>query len=304
VSQRLVTVFGGTGFLGREVVRRLHDHGFVVRIATPHRHRSSMLFGRDEPRLQSIEADIRDERSMAGAIADVYGVVNAVSLYVEHGDNTFRAVHVDGARRLAGIANRAGVARFVHVSGIGADAASPSPYIRSRGEGESAVRAAFPRAVVVRPAVMFGPDDSFLSVLVQLLRRTPVFPMFGTGLTRLQPVYVGDIAEAIARVMTQPETDPITFECGGPGTYTFKGLLRTIAREIKRTPILMPVPFVLWRVLARVGEFLPTPPITRNQVDLMQVDNVASLQMPGLRHLSISPEPLEPVVRQLAQRTG
>jgi NADH dehydrogenase len=200
-TDRTVTVFGGTGFLGRRIVRHLRSCGFPVRTASRHPDRGHRLFGPDDPRLQSVEANIDDNRSVGEALAGAYGVLNAVSLYVERGQQTFHSVHVEAARRVAAQAHRAGVERLVHVSGIGADAASPSRYIRKRGEGELAAQAAFADAVFVRPAVMFGPDDVFLTTILKLLRQLPVYPMFGRGLTRLQPAYVEDVAEAIGRTM-------------------------------------------------------------------------------------------------------
>src|SRR5665811_715733 len=160
MNDRTVTVFGGTGFLGRRVVRHLRKHGFSVQIASRHPDRGHRLFGLD-PQIQSVEANIHDERSVADALAGAYGVVNAVSLYVEHGQETFHSVHVESAERVAAQAHRAGVERLAHVSGIGADPVSPSLYIRKRGEGELAVRATFADAILIRPAVMFGPDDAF-----------------------------------------------------------------------------------------------------------------------------------------------
>jgi uncharacterized protein YbjT (DUF2867 family) len=157
-----VTVFGGTGFLGRRIVRHLHDKGFAVRIASRQPRPSSG----DDPQLQPIAADVHDERSIASAVAGAFGVVNAVSLYVERGKETFHAVHVAAAERLADEARKEGVERFVQISGIGADAQSTSPYIRARGQGEGAVRGVFAGATVIRPAVMFGPDDAFLNTLI------------------------------------------------------------------------------------------------------------------------------------------
>ena len=176
----------------------------------------------DDPQVQSVEADIHDERSIASALAGVYGAVNAVSLYVERGRETFHSVHVEAAERVAAQARRAGVERLAHVSGIGSDAASPSLYIRKRGEGELAVRTAFADAALVRPAVMFGPDDAFLTTILGLLGRLPVYPMFGRGHTKLQPAYVEDVAEAIARALQRTEGQAITFECGGPRVYTYE----------------------------------------------------------------------------------
>src|SRR3984957_11725836 len=183
---RTVTVFGGTGFLGRRIVRHLRSRGFPVRIASRHPDRGYRLSGPDNPHLPSGGANIHDERSVADALAGAYGVVNAVSLYVEHGEETFHSVHVEAAQRVAAQALRAGVDRLIHISGIGADAASQSRYIRKRGEGELAVRAAFGDALFVRPAVMFGPDDAFLTTILRLLSQLPIYPMFGRGLTRLQ----------------------------------------------------------------------------------------------------------------------
>src|SRR6202790_3062420 len=167
-NDRIVTVFGGNGFLGRRIVRHLRSRGFPVRTVSRHPDRGQKLFGPDDPQLQSVRANIHDERSVADALAGAYGVVNAVSLYVEHGQETFHSVHVESAQRVATQAHRGGVERLVHVSGIGADVTSPSRYIRKRGEGERAVRAEFADAFIVRPAVMFGPDDAFLSTILKL----------------------------------------------------------------------------------------------------------------------------------------
>src|SRR6266700_3978570 len=189
MNDRTVTVLGGTGFLGRRVVRHLRKHRFSVRIASRHPDRRHEPFGLDDTQLQSIEANIHDDRSVADALARAYGVVNAVSLYVEHGQETFHSVHVESAQRVADHALRAGVHRLIHISGIGADAASQSRYIRKPGEGELAVRAAFVEALFIRPAVMFGPDDAFLTTILKPLRQLPIYPMFGRGVTRLQPAY-------------------------------------------------------------------------------------------------------------------
>jgi len=226
-------------------------------------------------------------------------VVNAVSLYLEHGQQTFHLVHVESAQRVATQAHRAGVERLAHVSGIGADTASQSPYIRKRGEGELAVRAAFADAVLIRPAVMFGPDDAFLTTVIKLLRRFPIYPMFGRGLTRLQPAYVEDVAEAIVRALQGTETHAITYECGGPRVYSYKEFLRAVAHEAGLKPILIPFPFAAWHALAWISEMLPSPPVTRNQVELMQVDTVSSLEMPGLRELGISPHSIEETLQQM-----
>jgi uncharacterized protein YbjT (DUF2867 family) len=298
----IITVFGATGFLGQRIVRRLHEHGCAVRIASRHPGQARALFGTNDPRFRPIDGDIRSGQSVADAIAGARGVVNAVSLYIEHGKETFHAVHVEGAQRVAVEARRLGVEQFVHISGIGADAQSQSPYIRSRGQGELAVRTAYPGAILIRPAVIFAPDDAFLSVILKLLQRLPAYPIFGSGMTRLQPVHVDDVAEAVARIVQRTERDPITLECGGPQVYTYRDLVRTVAREASLKPRLIPVPFGVWYGLARAAELLPSPALTRNQVELMQVDTVASPDLPGLRDLGIAPQQLEETVRLALQR--
>jgi uncharacterized protein YbjT (DUF2867 family) len=299
MNYRAITVFGGTGFLGRRVVSHLRKREFTVRIASRHLERGKKLFGSDDPQLQSVQADIHDEQSISDVLAGAYGAVNAVSLYVEHEQQTFHSVHVEAAQRVASQAYRAGVERLAHVSGIGSDAASPSLYIRKRGEGELAVRAVFPNAILVRPAVMFGPDDAFLTLILKLLRRLPFYPMFGRGLTRLQPAFVEDVAEAIARALQGTETQAVTYECGGPRVYSYKEFLRAVAHEAGVKPILIPVPFSAWHLLAWASEMLPSPAITRNQMELMQVDTVSSPEIPGFAELGISPHSVEETLRHI-----
>jgi uncharacterized protein YbjT (DUF2867 family) len=294
MSARRVTIFGGTGFLGRRIVGQLRDADFAVRIASRH------LPPRDSsaPGVEAVRADVDDDASVGAAVRGAWAVVNAVSLYVERGTRTFRSVHVEAAKRVAAMAHRAGSARIAHVSGIGADPRSASPYIRSRGEGEAAVRHAFPSATLIRPAIMFGPADAFLTPLTTMLRRAPVFPLFGRGETRLQPAYVGDVAEAIVRALQAPAAG-LDYEFAGPRIYTYAELLTTIADALGRKPFLVPVPFSLWHGLGFAAELLPVPPITRNQIDLMQTDNVAAPDAPGFAAVGISPRPLEDILRRL-----
>jgi uncharacterized protein YbjT (DUF2867 family) len=282
-----VTVFGGTGFVGRRVVRHLSYSAATVRIASRHPARA------EGDNVEQIVADAHDERSVEAAVAGADGVVNAISLYVEHGGDTFHSVHVEAAARIAGVARRAGIKRFVHLSGIGADAASSSPYIRNRGEGEAAVQAAFPGAVVIRPAVMFAPDDAFLTTILGLLRTLPAYPLFGDGRTRLQPVYVDDVAAAIAQVLRQAQRPYPVYELAGPRVYSYAELLRTIARAAGLRPVLVRIPFAFWDAVAGLAGILPHPPLTRNQVELMQIDTTASDSRPGFGALGISPRSLE-----------
>jgi uncharacterized protein YbjT (DUF2867 family) len=282
-----VTVFGGTGFVGRRVARQLRALGVAVRIASRHPAQP------EGDGIEQIAANADDERSVQDAIMGADGVVNAISLYVEHGRDTFHSVHVDAAARIAGVARRVGTKRFVHLSGIGADAGSSSPYIRSRGEGEAAVQTAFPGAVIVRPAVMFAPDDAFLTTILGLLRSLPAYPIFGDGRTRLQPVYADDVAAAIAQVLRQSQKPYPIYELAGPRVYSHEELLRTIARVAGLRPLLMRMPFAFWGAVAGLAEVLPQPPLTRSQVELMEIDSTASENRPGFRALGISPRSLE-----------
>jgi uncharacterized protein YbjT (DUF2867 family) len=282
-----VTVFGGTGFVGRRVVRHLRESGTKVRVVSRHRGRT------DDDGIEQIVADAHDERSVAAAVAGADGVVNAISLYVQHGSETFHSVHVEAAGKIARAARQAGIRRFVHISGIGANTASSSPYIRSRGEGEAAVQTAFPGAVIVRPAVMFAADDAFLATILRLLRSLPGYPIFGEGRTRLQPVYADDVAAAIARILRQSQKPHPVYELAGPRVYSYEELLRTIARIAGLRPVLMRMPFALWDVLGGLAEMLPQPPFTRNQVELMKIDTTASDNLPGFRALGMSTRSLE-----------
>ena len=290
----LITVFGGTGFLGRRIVRHLLDHGFRVRIASRHPERFESP-PRTDARPETATADIHDETAVAAALFGACGAVNAVSLYVERGGVTFDAVHVEAAARVARLARANGVGRLIHVSGIGADPASSSPYIASRGKGEIAVRDSFPDAILIRPAVMFGPDDAFLTTIARLLRILPVYPMFGRGETKLQPVYVEDVAEGIAQVLSGAGGSVASYEFAGARVYTYKELVLTVADRIGARPRLVPLPFALWQILALAAELLPGSPLTRNQVALMQHDNVPSVDSPGLSSLDITPTEIDAI---------
>jgi NADH dehydrogenase len=299
MASDVVTVFGGSGFLGRRVARHLRAHGSVVRIASRHTGSPRIVSGAKDPGFHWVQADIHDDPAVAKAVEGAQGVVNAFSLYAERGGATFRSVHVEGARRVAAAASAAGAAQLVHVSGTGADPASTSAYIRSRGEGEQAVREAFPAAVIVRPAVMFAPDDGFLTAIVKLLRTLPAYPLFGAGETRLQPVHADDVAEAIAVLARRTEREPALFEFGGPQAYSYAELVRSIAKAAGLKARLFPVPFSIWLGLARVAGVLPNPPVTRNQVELMQVDTSVSAGLPGLAALGIAPQAVEEVAAAL-----
>ena len=286
MDSELVTVFGGTGFLGRAIVNRLVHANKHVRVATRHP-------GIEQADgVEQVRADIRDEASVEAAVAGARGVVNAVALYVEQGQETFDAVHVKGAVNLARQAKGQGLSTLVHISGIGAEITSSSRYVRARALGEQQVREVFPGATLLRPSVLFGPNDAFLSGLDQLTRFLPVVPLFGAGNTRLQPVYVEDVADAVVHALDQPRAAGMTYELGGAETYTYRGLLEQISRHRRHRRVLLPVPFALWEVLARLMAILPSPALTRDQIALMRQDNMVSRNAASFADLGMRPRPL------------
>lgn len=292
-----ITVFGGTGFLGRRLALRLAAEGVSVRVAVRHPDPArSALRTVGLNQITLFGADVRDQASVTAAVAGADAVVNAVSAYVEKGGVTFEAVHERGAETVAREAASAGVARLVLVSGIGADPKSESPYIRARGRGELVVQQAFPGATIVRPGAMFGPGDALFGTLADLARLLPALPLIGGGRTRLQPVYVEDVAEAIAHMFADPGTAGRTYELAGPGVYTMRELVKITLRLIGRRRLLVPVPFAVAAVQARLFELLPSPPLTTSQVDLLRTDNVVSGLLPGFRELGIEPKRVEEVV--------
>ena len=283
----IATVFGGTGFLGGRIALRLAGEGWRPRIAVRHPDRAGP---------EGVQADVLKEASVIRAVEDAGAVVNAVGLYVERGAETFEAVHVEGARRVARACARAGVARLVHISGIGADPASRSPYVRARAAGEDAVRDAFPAAAILRPSVLFGPGDAFFTSLADIARTSPIFPLFGRGLTRLQPVFVDDVARAVARCLVDPASAGRVYELGGPTAYAYRDLIELVLDRIGRRRLLLPLPFPVWSALAVFAGMLPNPPITRDQIALVRRDNVADPDLPGFADLGIAPAPVEAVL--------
>jgi uncharacterized protein YbjT (DUF2867 family) len=287
MSWSRVTVFGGSGFLGRQIVRRLAEEGAKVRVAVRHPERV-----RGGERVEGVRADVWDEATVAPALADAEAVVNTVGHYVERGRASFEAIHGRGAQNVARAAAAAGVKRLVHISGLGAEPASESAYVRARATGERLVQEAFPGATILRPSVIFGPEDGFFNRLASIARIMPVVPLFGSGGTRLQPVFVGDVAQAVARALAMPESAGKIYELGGPRVYTYEELVHLALAHSGRRRLLAPVPFRAWEILAAV----PGTPVSRDQVKLMMKDNVASPDAPGLTDLGIEPTPVEKIL--------
>lgn len=305
----VVTVFGGSGFVGRYVVQALARQGARVRVVC--RRTEEALVCKpmgDVGQIVPVAANIRDEASIAAALQGSDAVVNLIGILYERGHQTFDAVHRQGAGAIAREAARAGVRQFVQISAIGADSGSDSAYARSKGLGEAAVRDAFPAAVILRPSIVFGPEDDFFNRFAAMARLAPALPLIGGGHTRFQPVYVCDLAAAVARTLSDKSCAGRTFELGGPRIHSFKELLETMLAVIGRKRLLVPVPFWLATAQAAMVEwalavpamvvpaFVPAPPLTRDQVRLLRHDNVVPEGADGFAALGIEPTGLDVIL--------
>ncbi len=316
MARRLVTVFGGSGFIGRHLVRRLAAEGWTVRVAVRDPEGAQFLttFGH-MGQIVPVFADIGRDETVRAAVRDAEAVVNLVGILYERRRGAFHRVHVDGARNVAAAAQQAGVTTLVHISALGADPASPSLYARTKAEGEQAVGAAFTAATIFRPSVIFGPEDSFFNRFAKMARVSPALPVvsgdalrlrkvdgrhvfepFGSGGPRFQPVYVGDVADAIMECLRSPARAGHTYELGGPRIYTMKEVMELVLRVTERRRLLVPVPLPLAHVEAMVLQLLPNPMLTTDQVKLLRHDNVVSGNLPGLERLGIVPTAAEVIV--------
>jgi uncharacterized protein YbjT (DUF2867 family) len=300
--QGLVTVFGGSGFVGGQVVRALAKAGYRVRVAVrnPNLGYRMRMLG-DVGQIEVVQANLRNAPSVARALDGAEATINLVGVLWETGRQKFQALHVMGAKTVAEQAKAAGVKRLVHVSALGADLDSPSKYARTKALGEQAVRAAFPGAVVIRPSIMFGPDDKFFNKFGQMAALFPALPLVGGGETKFQPAFVGDVAAVIAKAVASPAAEGLTYELGGPTVYSFKDLMALILRETGRRRLLVPLPWFAASLIGKVGDvaagLLPiAPPLTSDQVESLKADNVADKGLPGFAEAGVIPTPVESVV--------
>jgi uncharacterized protein YbjT (DUF2867 family) len=303
--QGLVTVIGGSGFVGRYVVRALAKQGWRIRVAQRRTNLAPELkvMG-DVGQIEIMQANVRYPDSTARVLEGAQACVNMVGALFQAGRQTFPALHVEAARTLAAQARAAGATRFIQVSAIGADAASASQYARTKAEGEAAVRAAFPGATVIRPSIVFGPEDDFFNRFAGMAAISPVLPLIGGGKTRFQPVYAGDVGAAVAAALADASTAGHTYELGGPGVYTFRQLMEILLKETYRKRPLLPVPTPVARVMGQFGDlqtkllpFVP-PQITVDQVEMLGRDNVVSPGASGLQALGVTPTALETMLPQ------
>jgi NADH dehydrogenase len=299
-TRSVATVFGGSGFIGRYVVKRLAAAGHVVRVAV--RDTEAALFLKPMGAVGQIvllRASVTDAAAVARAVEGASLVVNCVGILTEPRPGDFMRVHGEGAGTIARAAAAAGVQRLVQISAIGADAASPSLYAQSKAAGEAAVRAAFPSAVILRPSIVFGAEDQFFNRFAALARFSPVMPVIG-GETKFQPVYVGDVADAVMVGLSRGDGE--TYELGGPKVWSFRALLAYILEQTGRSRCLMTVPMGLARIQASFLEHVPGKPLTRDQLLLLQRDNVVPAGAKGFAELGIATTPVERIVPGMLRR--
>jgi uncharacterized protein YbjT (DUF2867 family) len=296
----LVTVYGGSGFLGRHVVRALAKRHYRIRVAV----RRPELAGHLQPlgrvgQIHAVQTNLRHAASVEAAARDAQVLVNLVGILFERGRQRFEAVHTYGAEQVA-LAARAHGARVVHVSAIGADTNSPSVYARTKADAERLVLAAQPSAAIMRPSILFGPEDDFFNRFAALARMSPALPLVGGGATRFQPVFVGDVAQAIADAVDGTVRPGTIYELGGPDVRSFKELMQFVLTTIERKRLLVPLPFFLAKMQATVFQYFPKPPLTPDQVELLRWDNVVSdaakAEARTLQGLGIEPETIAAIV--------
>ena len=296
-STRLITIFGGSGFLGRHIVRALANDGWRIRVAVRRPNVANFLkpMGR-VGQIQLLKANVNDDASVDAAMKGADATVNLVGVLTQRGSQNFRALHADAAERIAKAAAAHGAVRLLHVSALGANKDSASVYARTKAQGEERVRAAFPNATIFRPSVVFGPEDDFFNRFAGLARMLPALPLIGGGKTRFQPVYAGDVAQAVVRALNDQATAGKVFELGGPEVLTLKEIMQLVLKQTHRKRLLVPVPFGLARVKAAFLGLLPKPMLTIDQVRLLESDNVVAAGALGLRELGVTPTAAEAIL--------
>jgi NADH dehydrogenase len=298
MKRHQIAVMGGSGFIGRYIVKRLAERGEVLAVGGRHAADAKYLKLKGDVGqvgLVNIAIDAPDD-VLRAFLAEKDALINCAGILYERGAQKFDTVHHSAPAKLARLAREAGVQRLVHISAIGADARSSSAYARTKAAGEQAVRDAFPTATILRPSVVFGPEDDFFNRFASMAVLSPFMPLIGGGATRFQPVYVGDVASAAVRVLDDPATATRTYELGGPKVYTFRQLMEVMLGEIGRSRRFIDLPFGLAALQARLLSLLPKPPLTPDQVELLRHDNVVAAGALDLGTLGISATAVEAVI--------
>ena len=297
MRNRVVTVFGGSGFIGRHLIRRLAERGATIRVPTRHPERVGYLRPLGEVgQIVPLAWNARDPQALGSLVTGATDVVSLIGVLFESARGDFEALQAELPGRIGAAARAAGVGRLAHVSAIGADPNSPSAYGRTKAAGEATIGESFPEVVILRPSIVFGPEDEFFNRFARMAQISPVLPLIGGGRTRFQPVYVGDVADAIMAGLTRGDVTGRLFELGGPGVKTFRELMEYLLRVLGRRRMLLPVSFELAKQQAKLMQFLPEPPLTVDQVIMLERDNVVSAGAHDLADLGLPATPLESIV--------
>ncbi|MDE2445225.1 MAG: complex I NDUFA9 subunit family protein [Alphaproteobacteria bacterium] len=300
-SEKLITVVGGSGFVGRHVVRSLAKRGYRIRVACRRPDLAGHLVPLGVPgQIVPVQANVRYPASLAAACAGAFAVINLTAVFSNAGGQTFEAVHEFGATAIAGAAKAAKAQLFIHMSGLGTDKPTTSVYVKSRAKGEANAAAGFPGAIIMRPSVVFGPEDRLFNKFAVMARFSPVLPLIGGGETKFQPVFVGDVAEAIATLVDRGVADGKVYELGGPEVMSFKQILQYVLETVQRKRLLLPIPFGVASLMGIIAGLLPNPALTADQVELLKSDNLvdAKAQTEGrtLAGLGIAARSVETIV--------
>ena len=318
MDRRFVTVFGGSGFVGRYIIKHLADAGYTVRVPTRNTERAKFLkpcgyLGQILP----IHCDVTDAAAVKEVVAGSEAVINLIGILFERGARSFDLMHVQVAKTIAEACKEYGVDTLLHMSALGADALSNARYAQTKAAAEAAVRAIMPSAVIFRPSVIFGPEDGFLNMFALMGRFSPVLPVVGAALPKFdfntrtlevdggpkfQPVYVGDVADAFMTALTDPDTRTQTYELGGPKIYSFREILEFLLKTTRQKALLIPVPFGVAKLQAMVLQLLPKPLLTPDQVILLKSDNVVCDGAKTFADLNIEPNTMEAVAPSYLKR--
>lgn len=300
MERRVISVFGGSGFIGRHLIRRLAARGWIVRVCVRDIETAQFLKTMGDPgQIVLLPTDVTNPAHVARTVEGAAAVVNLVGILFQRGRRSFQRMHVDAARSVAEAAKAAGVQRLVHMSAIGADPDSPAEYGRTKAAGERAVLAAFETATVTRPSVVFGPEDDFFNRFAAMARLSPALPVFDVS---FQPVYVGDVAEAMVKALEDDGTKGKIYELGGPRVISFRELMEIVLRETGRSRLLLPMPLTIAEIQGAFLQVLPKPPLTRDQVKLLGRDNVVSTEALTLKDLGIEATAVESIVPTYLER--
>ena len=293
LSKKIITIFGGSGFIGSRLSHRLASANVDVRVVT----RSVKPINQPTAHIQQLVYPTLDETSIMKAADDADTVINLIGILYETSRQTFQDIHVNLADRIARVAKKNGTVNFVQMSALGADSQSQAIYARTKAAGENAVRRYFPNAIIIRPSIVFGAEDNFFNLFAKMVKFSPVLPLIGGGHSKFQPVFVDDVAEAITRSLDLPNMQGQILELGGPSIYTFRQLLELLLKTLNKKRILIPLPWALANIEAMLLELLPHPLLTRDQIKLLQTDNVIlNNQSKTFHDLGITPANVESII--------